>query len=842
MLSISAMYQTGKISAGDYNAADTLKKDSSSVSSLSLLKAIDAEMNKHQQEIEKVSMTYQKLGYETTDIENKLEPLKNAYLEVSNAATASVDVRIQKELEYKKVLQNTNATLTTDTKNSQDGNKLAKDNLATIQEYISVQKELNNLYKGQVKSGFSSESAERIKLLEERIGKLKKEAREARKFIDLLYQVGDIDGATKSSADTLMKQGLRDSRAGLSGALNDQLKEHQADVGRIEAKYREWGLATDEIESKLDALKRGLRELDNVQNSSIAERIEAEEAFQRKLSETETALKTEAAIYKGRFSGKKIGTFPDFESAKQAALEYASSLGKITKELSYTENPPGEINTMTTQIRTASGEVKNLVFNWKDAMSDMTVSTKMIKTELSGLPGVIQQISNKIKTLGVYWFATMFSPMDLYQYGKKWFDYAKQYDDSLTSMRKVSNESIGTLQAFQKESFELADAVGTTASQLQNSTTDFLRLGESLNQAKQSAQEANILYNVSEFDNIEDATNSLISMSQAYDELEKMDIIDKLNIVGNNYAIATDELALALQNSASALKVAGNDIDESIALATAANTVIQDYSKVSAGIRTVSMRITGATSEELEKAGEDTDGLIETTAKLEDQVKSLTAVNGKMGISLLDANGNFRSTYDILLDIAEIWDEIGEQDKLDGNNRQNVLLESLAGKNRASILAAILQNPDILKSVYETSSYESNGSAQQELEKQLESISGHVAKLQNQWQNLWAETANRDVINWFLDLATSILKLADNFGIVKTLLVGGGGIFAALKMSKGDGRLKMSSLNHKYAVYNKRPCGYTSFLIMLCEIHIDKRSLNMLGSGLTPWYSPIMAT
>jgi hypothetical protein len=38
--------------------------------------------------------------------------------------------------------------------------------------------------------------------------------------------------------------------------------------------------------------------------------------------------------------------------------------------------------------------------------------------------------------------------------------------------------------------------------------------------------------NVSEFDSIDDATESLIAMSQAYDDLDKMDIINKLNEVG----------------------------------------------------------------------------------------------------------------------------------------------------------------------------------------------------------------------------------------------------------------------------------------------------------------------
>lgn len=47
----------------------------------------------------------------------------------------------------------------------------------------------------------------------------------------------------------------------------------------------------------------------------------------------------------------------------------------------------------------------------------------------------------------------------------------------------------------------------------------------------------------------------------------------------NNYAIATDELATALQDGAAALQTAGNDLDEAIALTTAGNLITQDASK-----------------------------------------------------------------------------------------------------------------------------------------------------------------------------------------------------------------------------------------------------------------------
>jgi hypothetical protein len=61
--------------------------------------------------------------------------------------------------------------------------------------------------------------------------------------------------------------------------------------------------------------------------------------------------------------------------------------------------------------------------------------------------------------------------------------------------------------------------VGTTALQIQQSTADFMRLGQSLDEAKESAKNASLLMNVSEFESIDDATTSLIAMSQAFDEV-----------------------------------------------------------------------------------------------------------------------------------------------------------------------------------------------------------------------------------------------------------------------------------------------------------------------------------
>ena len=112
------------------------------------------------------------------------------------------------------------------------------------------------------------------------------------------------------------------------------------------------------------------------------------------------------------------------------------------------------------------------------------------------------------------------------------------------------------------------------------------RLGYSMEEAGALAENTAILMNVSEFDNITNATDTLVSALQDYknegmDVADlSMDIINKYNEVGNNYAISTSDLANSLTRSSATLVAAGNSLSESIAMTTAANATIQDPNAV----------------------------------------------------------------------------------------------------------------------------------------------------------------------------------------------------------------------------------------------------------------------
>lgn len=381
--------------------------------------------------------------------------------------------------------------------------------------------------------------------------------------------------------------------------------------------------------------------------------------------------------------------------------------------------------------------------------------------------------------------AQFFSFYDIIRYMREAITVVKEYDSALIEMMKVSDETRASLERYQSTLFDTADAIGSSALTLNQSTADWMRIGESLTEAAESAKAAQILMNVSEFESINDATQALVSASQAYADLDKMDIVDKINKLGNEFPIATDQLATALQNSAAALTTQGNSLDEALALVVGGNIITQDAMKTGTGIRTIALRIAGTkeAKDELVELGEDVDDfIVRTESKTRKLIMDYTAVasNGFKGVDVYDDNGNLRSTYAILQDIADIYKEIQQEDKKAGTNRANALVELLAGKNRSNIAASILTNPDTLREAFEAAG-NAEGSALKENEKYLTSVEAHIVKFKNAVDELINDLVDSGFINDVIDFGTKLVnivdQLVDGIGGLGTLFLGGGLIY-----------------------------------------------------------------
>lgn len=521
------------------------------------------------------------------------------------------------------------------------------------------------------------------------------------------------------------------------------------------ARFENGGWTSDDYKQRVNAVKEAVKQYEDILNNlkKHPELVNDEELG--KLDKQEKLIKENITAVQN-----------------MSAAEKGYSLISAQKELDKINNILREHSGMS---REAKNQIKAYYAEIKSGNPSASLDVihgkimQIVNAEIEagrGGKSMLDTIKEKAwygvaNTLGTY-----FGVNDFIRYGKEGINIVRQLDTALTEMRKVSNESVQSLKRYQDTTFDTADTVGTIAKQIQNSTADWMRLGESMDTAAKSAKDANILLNVSEFEGIDEATDSLVSMSQAYKDLDKMDIIDVLNNIGNNYSISTDGLATALKDSASALVTANNDLNEAVSLTTAGNAITQDPSKVGAGLRTISLRLVGTTQakQELEDLGEETDGMITTASKLRDTIQSATSAATKdgKGFDIFDSNGNYKSTYEIMQGLADLYDEIVKKDKELGTNNLNLLLETIAGKNRSNIAASILQNGDMLRSVYEDAQ-NSKGSAENELNAYLDSVDGKFQQLQNRAQEFWYNVIDTTTVKSVLDFTTDLTEGASKF-------------------------------------------------------------------------------
>lgn len=152
-----------------------------------------------------------------------------------------------------------------------------------------------------------------------------------------------------------------------------------------------------------------------------------------------------------------------------------------------------------------------------------------------------------------------------------------EVDTALVELKKVTDASDNSMNQFLDNASKRAKELGVTLSDLTNATAAFARMGYSIADSTVLGEQASIFRNVGDdVDSIDDATSIMISTMKAFGiEAENVSsIIDKLNEVSNTYAITSGGIGNALTRSASAAFSAGNTLDQTIAMITAANQVV----------------------------------------------------------------------------------------------------------------------------------------------------------------------------------------------------------------------------------------------------------------------------
>ena len=265
-------------------------------------------------------------------------------------------------------------------------------------------------------------------------------------------------------------------------------------------------------------------------------------------------------------------------------------------------------------------------------------------------------------------------------------------------------------------------------------------------------------------------------------------MLDVINEVANTQPVSAQNLGTILQKSAAAMSAAGNSFEETVALGTAMNSVLQNADQTGTAIKTLSMYLRASTTE-LEANGESAEGCAKSMSDLRAKIKALTGG----AVDIMGANDAYKSTYQILKEISEVYDSMSDIN-------QASLLELIAGKRNANAVSAVLKQFSIAEDSLK-SAQDSAGSAAAENEKYLDSIQGRVAQLDSAFQKLSNDVLDSSIVKQIVSFATGVTDVADGLARINMLLpviaTGAAAIFNAKRKDKnGAGKQDMPFYAH----------------------------------------------
>lgn len=281
------------------------------------------------------------------------------------------------------------------------------------------------------------------------------------------------------------------------------------------------------------------------------------------------------------------------------------------------------------------------------------------------------------------------------------------------------------------------------------------------------AQTSTIYSQVGDVDD-QTAVSDLVTIMKAYnmDDSQAIDIVDRLDKLGNEYATDAKSLGEGLKNVASTMSLAGVDLDKTLAILTGGAEITQNAGELGNALKVSVLRLRGQKGK-LEDIGEYADD-VESVSQMQTKIINLT----KGAVNIMDSADptSFRDYYDVMKDISELLPTMNENDQAN-------LIETLFGKNRANQGMAIIQafQSGQIQKAYETS-MNSEGTALEEHEKRMDSISAKAEQLTASWQKLSQTVISSDFAKGTLDFGRGILDFLNacisRVGTFKTILGG----------------------------------------------------------------------
>lgn len=486
----------------------------------------------------------------------------------------------------------------------------------------------------------------------------------------------ELQNLAKQLQTVLSKQGLDIDTSKILSSISQVIKEinsvsskaskiqlsyetggYESKVDSLIAKTNQWVDSNGNARISTDSLQTALNNLDKAYLSLTADGGNTQ-ANQQALIQAEQAL------------DKEIKTVTNSVTSMNAEFMKTSAIDNLRQKYQQFLDLNGKVKStpMGTQITSAIKELSS-------GMEVTITRGKELESQLTKIQNVARQTGKLGKTWfqtirdGMssfsYWTSSTFLVMKAIQSVKGGLSSVYALDTALVDLKKTTTMTNSELEDFYYAANNVAKQMGVTTEEIINQASAWSRLGySSAEAATKMAKYSSMFASISPGMDVDTATDGLVSIMKAYDigNDNPDDVLDgimsKINIIGNTAATSNAEIVNMLSKSSSAMAEANNTLEQTIALETAAVEITRDDDSVGTAFKTVAMRIRGY-DEETEAYTNDVEELSGTIADL----TKTASTPGGISLFTDDAKTEYKSTYQLLKEISEVYDQLTDKDQ-----------------------------------------------------------------------------------------------------------------------------------------------------------------------------------
>lgn len=663
--------------------------------------------------------------------------------------------------------------------------KLAENKQATSEvaesykEYIKL---LNQQQKIQQKMESSKTSGQEVEALQKQLSLVQQ------RMSVLEQEQGVLDNITaaqrarvesiKASAEANMKMAQvteRSSQAAQEAKdtysqLKSELKEihkMQTQISQLEA-LKDEGVQSAKEEDKLSTLKQQLEVRERLHEANMKDATSQDKITQAQQDSLQAMKKAYEAKQEIRDADAKTAA----DLAKQKSL-YADIYASIKR-----------VADLNDSLKSAGSQERNQILQQINAEKQVQA---VLEEELSTLGQINsardrnikktqeQQAADTQANLAIgkaaerdaYERLSLFgqiNPMRVFSEMRQGAQYLHRemasLDDSIVGIERVVDASASQFDKFTDSMFESASAVGKTVTEFNHATERWVTQGFGLEEGAKLAAESLVgafIGNIDEEAMVDFMSVPLVAFKDNMGKaaLDVKDVLNVMNEVANKNAVEMQDLGEAYKVAGQTAANAGTSFAELTGLITGANDATRlGGATIGRALRNIDLNV-----------GKVGAGLTKTDQDRQEFFKSI-------GVSFKTANGEMKSTYQILNELQGRWKSLNADQK-------NAATQYLAQKRNAPILQALMTNWEaVAKATGEANEQlqlydKSSGSAYQEFEKKKESIEFATAALQNSWSEfLYNITGGREgvveIVNTINDFVQSLVRLSENEALVST--------------------------------------------------------------------------